>query len=108
MHLDNPKYNIQCIKLRLNRSIDYIDPFFFYDQKYTHAFDFVVALVARRRDKSLETVFAIELSFLLDEANILERTATLTVHANEMIGAPDLAQCGNEGSSVLYCNQFCN
>lgn len=63
------------------------------------ALDFVVAFVARRRDESLETVLAVELSLLLHEADVLKRTSALAVDADEVIGAPNLAQGGDEGSS---------
>lgn len=62
----------------------------------THALDFVVAFVACRRDESLETVLAVELSLLLHEANVLKGTSALAVDADEMIGAPNLAQGGDE------------
>lgn len=58
--------------------------------------DLVVAFITRRRNESFETVLAIELSFFLDEANVLKRTTALGVNADEMIGAPDLAQSGDE------------
>lgn len=63
------------------------------------ALDLAVALVARRRNESLETVLAIELSFFLDEADVLKRTAALGVNADKMIGAPDLSQSGDERPS---------
>jgi len=69
---------------------------------YAYAFDLVVAFVARGCDESFETVFAIKLSFLFDEANVLKRTAALSVDANEMIGTPDLAQGSDEGSPKIY------
>lgn len=61
--------------------------------------DLVVAFVARGRDKSFETVFAVKLSFFLDKADVLKRTTALSVDADEVIGAPDLAQSGDEGPS---------
>lgn len=61
--------------------------------------DLAVALVACRRNEFLETVLAIELSFFLDKADILKRTAALSVNADEMIGTPDLTQSGDERSS---------
>lgn len=72
--------------------------------RYTHALDLVVALVARRRNEFFETVFAIELSFFLNKADILERTTTLGIHADEMIRAPDLAQSSDERSSIIVIN----
>lgn len=69
--------------------------------RYTHAPDLVVAFVTRRRNEFFETVFAIELSFLLDEADVLKRTTTLGVNADEMIGAPDLAQSSDERPSII-------
>lgn len=68
---------------------------------YTHALDLAVALVACRRNEFLETVLAIELSFFLDKADVLKRTAALSVNADEMIGAPDLTQSGDERSSII-------
>jgi len=67
----------------------------------TYAFDFVVAFVARRSNKFLETIFAIELSFFLDEADILKRTTALSVNTDKMIGTPDLAQSGDERPSII-------
>lgn len=71
------------------------------NHRYTHALDLVVALVARRRNEFFETVLAIELSFFLDKADVLERTTTLGIHADEMIRAPDLAQSGDKRSSII-------
>lgn len=62
----------------------------------TYAFDLVVAFVAVGRDETFETVLAIELSFLLDESDVLKGSAALRVHADEVLGAPNLPQRGDE------------
>lgn len=62
------------------------------------AFDLVVASVARWGDETFEAVFAIELALLFYKADILKRSTTLGVYADEMIGAPNLSQSGDEWS----------
>jgi hypothetical protein len=69
---------------------------------YAYAFDLVVAFIARGCDESFEAVFTIKLSFLFDETDILKRATTLSVDADEMIRAPDLAQGSDEGSPKIY------
>lgn len=66
-------------------------PYRIYHYQHTYTFDLVVAFVARGRDESLETVLAVQLSLLLDEADILKGTTALRVYANKVIGTPDLA-----------------
>ena len=60
------------------------------------AFDLVVAFAASRRDEALETVLAVELSLFLHEPYVLKRSTTLSVHANEVVRAPDLPQGGDK------------
>lgn len=64
----------------------------------TYAFDLYVAFVARRRDEAFETVFAVELSFLFHESDILKGSTALSVDANEVVRAPDLSQGGDKRS----------
>lgn len=64
----------------------------------TYAFDLVVASVARWGDETFEAVFAIELPLFFYKADILKRSTTLAVYADEMIGAPNLSQSGDEWS----------
>lgn len=60
--------------------------------------DLASALAARGCQILLEAVLAVEIALLLNEANVLQWTAAVAVDANEVIGAPDATQGGDEGS----------
>lgn len=62
--------------------------------------DLASALAAGGRQVLLETVLAVQIALLLNESNVLQRTTAVAVHADEMIRAPDAAQCRDKGSSV--------
>ena len=62
----------------------------------THPLDLVAAFVAGRGDELLEAVFAVQVALLLDEADVLQGALALGVAAHEVVGAPDLAQGGDE------------
>ena len=64
----------------------------------TIAFDLDMAFVATWSDETFEAIFAIELALLFYETDVLKRSTTLGVHADEMIRAPDLSQSGDERS----------
>lgn len=66
----------------------------------TYAFDLGVALVASGRDVLFETVFTVELTVLLDEADVLQGAPARGVHADEVLRAPDAAQSRDERPSV--------
>lgn len=65
---------------------------------YLSYLDLASALAARGCQILLEAVLAVEIALLLNEANVLEWTAAVAVDANEVIGAPDATQGGDEGS----------
>lgn len=60
--------------------------------------DFASAFAASGRQILLEAILAVEVALLLNEANVLQRTTAVAVHADEVIGAPDATQSRNEGS----------
>lgn len=64
----------------------------------TVTLDFASALAASGRQVLLETVLAVQIALLLNESNVLQRTTAVAVHADEMIRAPDAAQCRDKGS----------
>ena len=62
----------------------------------TYAFDFVVALVASWSNETLEAIFAVKLTFLLYETDVLKMSTTLRVDANKVLRAPDLTKSSDE------------
>lgn len=52
--------------------------------------------MARWSEIFLKTVFAVETRGFFDKTNILKRSSTVLVHANEMIRAPDFSKGCNE------------
>lgn len=65
------------------------------------SFDLLAALVARGSQVLLKAVFTIQLTLLFHEANVSKRATALGVHTDEMIWAPVLAKCSNEGAPDL-------
>lgn len=74
LRLDNPKIDRKRL-INISLSISLVQVFFFNDisilRNETYAFDFVVAFVAAWRDETFETIFAVELSLLFYESDIL-------------------------------------
>jgi len=62
----------------------------------TYALDLLSAFAARGSDVLFEAKFAVELAFLFDEADVLERPIAPAVGAHEVVGAPDTTQGGDE------------
>lgn len=60
-----------------------------------------VALAADRGQELLEAVLAVQVTLLLDEADVGQRALAVAVVADEVIRAPDATQSGDEWSSDL-------
>lgn len=61
--------------------------------------NFSIAFAARWRQELLETIFAVKVALLLDEADVDELTLAAGIHAQEVSWAPGLAQSGDKWSS---------
>lgn len=72
--------------------------------KYCNYLDFTTAFVTWWSQEFLETIFAIEIAFLFNESNVLQRASAVSIDAYEMIGAPDASQCRYKWSSVSLSN----
>lgn len=90
---------IQAITLKGKGIISCQLLFLIISQVKTHL-DLASALAAGGRQVLLEAVLAVQVALLLNEANILQRTTAVAVHADEVIRTPDAAQSRDEGSSV--------
>uniref|UniRef100_A0AAG5D770 Uncharacterized protein n=1 Tax=Anopheles atroparvus TaxID=41427 RepID=A0AAG5D770_ANOAO len=64
-----------------------------------------IALRARRCQELLEAVLAVQVSLLLDETDVGQRTLAVSVVADEVIRTPDASQCGNEWTSANQSNK---
>jgi hypothetical protein len=62
--------------------------------------NFSVAFAAWWRQELLETVLAIQIAFLLNEADVHKFTSAVGIHAQEVSWAPSFSECSNEWSSV--------
>uniref|UniRef100_A0A2M4D091 Putative secreted protein n=1 Tax=Anopheles darlingi TaxID=43151 RepID=A0A2M4D091_ANODA len=62
------------------------------------ALNSAIALRAQRGQELLEAVLAVQVTLLLDESDIGQRTLAVGVVADEVIRAPDASQSGNEWS----------
>lgn len=60
-----------------------------------------VTLAADRGQELLEAVLAVQITLLLDEADVGQRALAVAVVADEVIRAPDATQSGDEWSSDL-------
>lgn len=60
------------------------------------ALNSAIAFRARWCQELLEAVLAVQVSLLLDETNVGQRTLAVSVVADEVIRTPDASQCGNE------------
>uniref|UniRef100_A0A2M4D1M8 Putative secreted protein n=1 Tax=Anopheles darlingi TaxID=43151 RepID=A0A2M4D1M8_ANODA len=65
------------------------------------ALNSAIALRAQRGQELLEAVLAVQVTLLLDESDIGQRTLAVGVVADEVIRAPDASQSGDEWSSDL-------
>uniref|UniRef100_T1DPJ7 Putative secreted protein n=1 Tax=Anopheles aquasalis TaxID=42839 RepID=T1DPJ7_ANOAQ len=65
------------------------------------ALNSAIALRAQRGQEFLEAVLAVQVTLLLDESDVGQRTLAVGVVADEVIRAPDASQCGDEWSSDL-------
>lgn len=65
-----------------------------------------MTLVASRSDVLLKAILAVELSVLLDEADVLQRTPARRIRTNEVVGAPDAAQSRYEWTSAYETLQL--
>lgn len=65
------------------------------------ALNSAIAFRARWCQELLEAVLAVQVSLLLDETNVGQRTLAVSVVADEVIRTPDASQCGNEWTSDL-------
>lgn len=74
----------------------------------TYPLNLVAALAAGRRDELFEAVFAVEVALLFNEANVLERALAFRVAAHKVMGAPNLAQGGDERSPGIKIPSFFN
>jgi hypothetical protein len=61
---------------------------------------FSVAFTAWWRQKLLEAVFAVQVTFLLNKTDVDEFTLAAGIHTEEVIGAPGTSQSSNEWASV--------
>uniref|UniRef100_A0A2M3ZQS7 Putative secreted peptide n=1 Tax=Anopheles braziliensis TaxID=58242 RepID=A0A2M3ZQS7_9DIPT len=62
------------------------------------ALNSAIALRAQRGQKLLEAVLTVQVTLLLDESDVGQRTLAVGVVANEVIRAPDASQCRDEWS----------
>lgn len=62
--------------------------------------NFAGTFAASGRQIFLKAIFTIEVTLLLNEANVLQGTTAIAIDAVEVFGTPNLTQGGDEGTPL--------